>query len=306
MMSAVAPDWIAVDWGSSFVRVWAMNQNGQILAAHTSDQGAAKLRAEQFESVLVGLIQDWLTSDHTLPVLICGMAGSRQGWQEAAYLPVPLKLTNDLKATSVSTHDARIKVSILPGLKQLTPPDVMRGEETQLLGFIQQHPDFKGVVALPGTHNKWVRLEAQQVQQFTTCMTGELFQLLADESVLRHSVQTTEWDWPAFDAAVLQAIAQPQAFMQRLFTIRASDLLQGIAPAIGRARLSGELLGLELSAMHAQGWLPDQQTVVLIGNSKLCDLYARSLGLIGISAQIGAGTDLTVKGLYAAYQELKL
>lgn len=304
MNTQPAPDWIAVDWGSSFVRVWAMSQSGQMLAAQTSDQGAAKLRSEQFEAVLISLIQNWLPETGALPVLICGMAGSRQGWQEAAYLPVPITLTRELTATPVITHDQRIQVFILPGLQQRSPPDVMRGEETQLLGFIQQTPDFNGVVALPGTHNKWVRLQDQQITQFSTCMTGELFQLLSEQSVLRHSVQSPDWDWRAFDEAAFNTLAEPQAFMQRLFTIRASDLLQGTPPATARARLSGELLGLELCAMREAGFIQNDLPIVLIGSSKLCELYARALSLVGIAAQVGAGEALTVNGLYGAYQEL--
>lgn len=306
MSLALAPTWIAVDWGSSFVRAWAMTQDGQILAAQASDQGAAKLRPEQFETVLLSLIQDWLPDTTSLPVLICGMAGSRQGWQEAAYVAIPLMLKRELITARIPTRDARLQVFILPGLKQLTPPDVMRGEETQLLGFIQQTPDFNGVVALPGTHNKWVRLQDQCVTQFCTCMTGELFQLLTEQSVLRHSVQSTDWDWAAFDAAVLKAVAQPQAFMQRLFTLRASDLLQGTASATARAQLSGELLGLELSAMHEAGYIQAHLPIALIGSSKLTELYARALSVIGITAQIGKAEHLTVLGLYAAYQELTL
>ncbi|MFZ1389799.1 MAG: 2-dehydro-3-deoxygalactonokinase [Thiolinea sp.] len=303
-MNTIAPDWIAVDWGSSFVRVWAMSQNGQILAAHTSDQGAAKLRSDQFETTLLGLLQDWLPATGSITVLICGMAGSRQGWQEAAYLPVPITLNSELSPTPVATNDKRIQVLILPGLKQLSPPDVMRGEETQLLGFIQQTPDFNGVIALPGTHNKWVRLQNQQITHFNTCMSGELFQLFSDQSVLRHSVNSSDWDWAAFDAAALNALAEPQGFMQRLFAIRASDLLKGTAPATARAGLSGDLLGLELCAMREAGFIQTDLPIVLIGSAKLVELYARALSLMGINAHIGAGETLTVNGLAAAYQEL--
>lgn len=306
MSLPVAPDWIAVDWGSSFVRAWAMTQQGQVLAAQSSDQGATKLRPDQFEATLLSLIQDWLPKSGTLPIVICGMAGSRQGWQEAAYLPIPLKLTQELSATRVATQDFRLNLFILPGLKQLSPPDVMRGEETQLLGFIQQQPDFNGVVALPGTHNKWVRVQQQQILQFSTCMTGELFQLLAEQSVLRHSVQSEAWSNEAFDSAVLQALEHPQGLMQRLFAIRASHLLEATAPEVSRARLSGELIGLELSAIRAAGFIRAELPIVLIGSSKLSTLYAQALQLMGITAHVGAGEQLTLKGLSAAYQGLVL
>lgn len=302
-MNSLAPDWIAVDWGSSFARAWAMRADGEILAAQASQQGAVKLRPEQFEVALLDLIQAWLPSTGAITVLICGMAGSRQGWQEAAYLPTPLTLSQDLSLTPVATHDPRLQVFILPGLKQLKPPDVMRGEETQLLGFITQQPHFDGVIALPGTHNKWVRLQDQRVLHFTTCMTGELFELLAHQSVLRHSVNSDDWDEAAFDQAIQQALQQPAATSQRLFALRASHLLEGTAPATLCARLSGELLGLELSAIQSAGYLQHELPLVLIANQKLAALYARALTLMGINAQLGAGELLTVAGLTATYQE---
>lgn len=302
-MNNQAADWIAVDWGGSFVRAWLMSAEGQILAAQSSQQGALKLRPEQFEAALLALLHAWLPPVGQVTVLICGMAGSRQGWQEAPYLAIPLTLSHELNPTALTTQDARLRVFILPGLKQLNPPDVMRGEETQLLGFITQNPKFNGVVALPGTHNKWVRLHNQCVLNFTTCMTGELFDLLAHQSVLRHSVQSEAWDHTAFDQAVLQALEQPAATSQRLFALRAHHLLEATTPDILRAQLSGELLGLELSAIHAAAYLQTELPLVLIGSSKLSALYARALKLMGITAHVETGECLTVAGLNAAYQE---
>ena len=296
--------WIAVDWGSSFVRLWAMSANQQVLANKQNDQGAAKLTADQFEAVLLSLIADWLPSNVStaIPVLICGMAGSRQGWQEAPYLSVPITLHADLQFTRPVVHDPRIQVFILPGLKQAAPPDVLRGEETQLLGFLKSNPEFNGVVSLPGTHNKWVRLEQQRVLQFSTCMTGELYQLLSEQSLLRHSLQGEGWSNEAFDQAVLNAYQQPQAFAQRLFSIRASQLVQGTTSAELKARLSGELLGLEISAMQSAGFIHDLP-IVLIGKRSLSELYARALKLLGYQAEITDGESLTLQGLISAFEE---
>lgn len=295
--------WIAVDWGTSFVRVWYLNAQGQILDKRHSDQGAGRIQAPQYEAVLLSLVQDWLKADEVTPVLICGMAGSRQGWQEAPYLAIPLALHADLKPIRVPTQDQRLKVAILPGLKQLQPADVMRGEETQLVGFLSHYPDFNGVVALPGTHNKWVQLQQGTVQHFSTCMTGELFQLLAEQSLLRHSVNSTEWDEAAFEAAVLTAFQSPASGVSRLFNLRARDLLLATPHAELRARLSGELMGLELSAIQSSTLLRKDTPVMLIGTNQLAQLYKTALRLVGIDALLCSGELLSVTGLTALYQE---
>src|SRR5262249_54220513 len=123
------------------------------------------------------------------PVLICGMAGARQGWVEAPYLKTPTRL-DDLHAGAIRV-DAPGDIRILPGIAQDLPerPDVMRGEETQLLGVTEA--DFSGLVCVPGTHSKWVRIDAGQIVEFSTYMTGELYAVMAQHSLLAHAIDPT-------------------------------------------------------------------------------------------------------------------
>lgn len=298
--------WIAVDWGSSLVRVWAMDAQGKVVATQQSSQGANRLQNTEYEATLLNLIEPWLENHQSVPVLIAGMAGSRQGWQEAAYLNLPWSWAKQAQSTFVVTQDSRIRVYLLSGLKQLHPPDVMRGEETQVIGLLTQQPDFNGVVILPGTHSKWVRLQEGVIQAFHTCMTGELFQLLSEQSMLRHSVTTQTWAAEAFDAAFLTALAQPAQLSYRLFSLRAEHLLLDTQPNILGTKLSAYLLALEIAAMREQGLIQAELPLALIGNSRLGQLYAHSLQLLGIKATRFDGEALVQAGLYRAYQELGL
>jgi 2-dehydro-3-deoxygalactonokinase len=295
---AAYADWIAVDWGTSNLRAWAMEAGGTARDMITSDKGMAGLSPEAFEPTLLSLIDPWLGRD-PLPVLACGMVGSRQGWMEAPYRTAPTTPHGAL--FPCPTQDARITLHILPGIKQTKSPDVMRGEETQIAGFLADHPDFDGVLCLPGTHTKWVHISAREIVSFQTIMTGELFALLAAHSVLRHSVSGDAWDEAAFLDAVADTMTRPERLAARLFQIRASHLLEGTANPISKAALSGALIGAELAATRPY-WLGQQ--IALVGAPRLTQIYAAALCAHGLEATEHTGDDMTLKGLTAAYKEL--
>lgn len=288
MSDALAPEWIAVDWGTSNLRAWAMGPQGALAEAHSED-GMGRLSRDEFEPALIRLIAPWLGAS-SVPVIACGMVGSRQGWFEAPYRATPCAPILPGALVQVATRDPRISVMIAPGLKQMNPADVMRGEETQIAGALALHPGFDGVLCLPGTHSKWVHVSAGEVVSFLTCMTGELFALLSEHSVLRHGVAAEGWDDAGFDLGVAEAIARPERLAARLFTLRAEGLLDGLSPATARARLSGLLIGAELASARAY-WLG--QRVMLVGASRLSAAYARALasqGLVATTIDAGACT----------------
>ena len=291
-MTKVTPAWIAVDWGTSKLRAWAMSGDGKVLAEASSDEGMSKLPREGFEPALVRLIAPWLAG--TPPVVACGMVGSRQGWCEAPYRTVPCTPLDRTAQVQAPTNDPRLKVSIAPGLKQTSPADVMRGEETQIAGALRLMPGYDGVLCLPGTHSKWVHISAGEVISFQTFMTGEMFALLSEASVLRHGMQGGGWDDAAFDTAVSDALTRPERLGARLFSLRAEGLIAGLSPQAARARLSGLLIGTELAAAKPY-WLG--QRVTLIGAEKLSAAYARALQAQGVEAQRLNATDCTLAGL---------
>lgn len=292
-------DWVAVDWGTSNLRAWAMGADG-VLADAQSDDGMGKLARDGFEPALLRLIGPWLGTGVT-PVVACGMVGSRQGWHEAPYRAVPCTPLDKAALVPVPTTDARIRVMVAPGLKQTAPADVMRGEETQIAGALALHPAFDGVLCLPGTHAKWAHISAGEVVSFQTFMTGELFALLSAQSVLRHGMAGDGWEDAAFDTALSDAIARPEKIAARLFGLRAEGLIGGLSPAAAKSRLSGLLIGIELAAARPY-WLG--QAVNIIGAEGLAKSYARALQAQGITARLLPATACTLAGLASLYQPM--
>lgn len=289
--------WIGVDWGTSKLRAYAIDENGIPIAELEADSGMGRLKPDEFEATLIALIEPWLRENGTIPVYACGMAGARQGWKEASYRPVPCDLLETSGFTRVETSDPRIDVFILPGLSQTTPPDVMRGEETQIAGFLASEPRFSGTICLPGTHTKWVEVEEGTVTAFHTFMTGELFSLLSEKSILRHSVSETGDDPAAFLQAARDAVARPENVATDLFGLRAASLLAEYRPETARARLSGMIIGHEIGVAGAF-W--SSGPVVLIGSPQLTGHYARVLKAEGARIRIIEAKTATLSGLAIA------
>ncbi len=295
-----AVDWIAVDWGTSNLRAWAMDPDGRPLAEAASGAGMGGLARDGFEPALLALVEPWLAPGRVTQVVACGMVGSRQGWVEAPYAAVPCAPPRAFARPAVA--DRRLAVYVLPGLRQDSPADVMRGEETQLAGLIARESGFDGVACLPGTHSKWAHVSAGEVTSFVSFMTGELFALISGASVLRHSVGADGWSEPDFAEAVGDALSHPERVAARLFGIRAESLLAGLAPDRARARLSGLLIGSELAGARPY-WLG--RDVVLVGAPTLVAAYRAALGQCGLVARTHDATELTLAGLAAARAALR-
>lgn len=295
--------WIAADWGTSSLRLWAMGRDGAVLARASSPDGMGTLASVDYEPLLLRLAGDWLPdrAAPAIPVVVCGMAGARQGWKEAPYRAVPCLPVSGEGMIPVETTDRRLSVKIIPGLSQNAPADVMRGEETQLAGLVARLGGSEAIACLPGTHAKWVRLDAGRVMSFTTVMTGEIFALMAGQSVLRHSVAGEGENRDAFAGAVREMLSEPSRLTSALFSVRAASLLTGADGATGRARLSGLLIGTELAATR-NFWT--ETPVHLIGSGPLSAAYGEALRLAGGEPVIELGEALTLAGLKAAHASL--
>lgn len=292
-------DWIAIDWGTNNLRVWLVSESGEIRDHRQSDKGMGQLEPTGFEPALIALVEDWLNEGGVTPAVACCKVGARQGWIKAPYAEVPCK-PEQADSVHAPVTDPRLSVTILPGLSQIAPSaNVMRGEETQIAGYIAANPRFDGVICMPGTHTKWVHVSAGEVISFQTCMTGELFALLSKQSVLRHSLSGDGWSDDAFDAALSECLTRPASFGARLFELRAADLLQGQSAGEAKARLSGMLIGLDLASAKPY-WLG--QRVVLIGDAGLSVLYQKGLAAQGVAATLTDETAMTLAGLGAAYK----
>ena len=289
----------AVDWGTSSFRLWLLGHDGAVLAETRSGEGMMAAREAGFSAVLERHLEE-LSAPAGLPVIVCGMAGAKQGWREAAYLDTPAALA-DVIGRAVRVEDAVRDVRILPGVAQRDPdwPDVMRGEETQLIGAIGQGVS-SGLVCMPGTHSKWARLDGTRIEHFSTAMTGEMFALLKSQSVLRHSLNGP-LDGPGQDegfvAGARDGLDNPAGLLGQLFTVRAASLLSGQAPDWCAGYLSGLLIGTEIAANRNE---ISTDPVPLIGSDKLCALYMRVLHMAGASGRLVDSTEVVLAGLTAA------
>jgi 2-dehydro-3-deoxygalactonokinase len=294
----VSVDWIAVDWGTSNLRAWAIGRDGEIVHDASSADGMAKLKRDDFEPALLALIGGWLPAGRKTPIIACGMVGARQGWIEVPYSEAPCPPASAQTARAPQTRDPRLDVRIIAGVMQREPADVMRGEETQIAGLLQQSPGFAGVICMPGTHTKWVRVKDGQIAEFKSCMTGEVFGLLASQSVLRFSLGGDGWDDGEYASAVRAGLERPEGFAGALFSIRASSLTAGLSQAAANARLSGLVIGTELAA--TRGYWNDG-TVSIVDNGRQAALYAGALTIAGARITLLPAQDVTLAGLRAAY-----
>lgn len=286
--------WIAVDWGTSHLRVLAIDAAGKTIARKSSNHGMGSLAPPDYEQTLLTLIAPWLNDDTVTDVMCCGMVGARQGWIEVPYHTAPCPPVNATSTQEIETQDQRIRVLIISGICQKSPADVMRGEETQIAGFLADRRSFSGMLCLPGTHSKWVHISGGEITHFKTHMTGELFQLLTSHSILQHSMVTDNWSDTDFKKGVIEGYNNPGHVVSNLFALRAEHLIADLAPTAAKSYLSGTLIGQELSI--ARGALTSEK-IALIGADALADKYQLAMEIIGVSTEIFDVEKATISGL---------
>ena len=174
--------WIAVDWGTSFFRAYLIENELVSDKIETSD-GMKFIQQNDFEKKFISLIEKWLIKGQVVEVLASGMLGARQGWMEAPYEKTPCNL-NNINYVSPLVNDDRFSLKIFSGVSQINPPDVIRGEETQVAGFFYKNLNFKGSVCLPGTHSKWIKVKNGLIEHFKTYMSGELFEVIKKNTTI--------------------------------------------------------------------------------------------------------------------------
>jgi 2-dehydro-3-deoxygalactonokinase len=295
-----SPFCAAIDWGTSTFRLWILDAEGNVLAERRSDDGLQTIGGrEGFPGVMESHLAETGAPD-SLPVIVCGMAGSRQGWVEASYLDTPAPLDKIVEG-AVRVEGISRDVRILPGVAQRDPdhPDVIRGEETQLLGAGASGIE-DGLFCMPGTHSKWVALKAGTLEAFATYMTGELFGLLARQSILAHAISDTKVnpDDPGFLASVEAGMARPADIANLVFEIRPAQLLGFAAAGSGAARLSGALIGTEIAGATARFGGLDH--VHLIASGSLSKLYAGAVEATGSAVATLDADELVRRGLHTA------
>ncbi|WP_439578117.1 2-dehydro-3-deoxygalactonokinase [Elioraea sp.] len=281
---------IAIDWGLTSFRAWRLAEDGAVLDRTTGPFGIRSVADRDFAAVLDRAVGTWRPAT----VLMCGMIGSRQGWVEAPYVAAPAGLA--AIAAALAPVPGMDSAWIVPGVSQ-DPPDVMRGEETQILGVAAPLGAGRHVLCLPGTHSKWAVLEEGRVAGFRTAMTGEVFGLMRTQSMLAPLVPDDAAEDPgAFDAGVDRA-RDEGGLLHHLFGLRAAVLLGRLVPAALPSMLSGLLIGHEIAELSAEA-----QTVHLVGSAALTERYGRALSRFGIAATTH-GEEMAARGLFVIARE---
>ncbi len=299
---------IGLDWGSSGLRAWLIGEGGAVLRSRQAPLGASALSGDAaYAQALEQFTGDWQRARPELPLLACGMVGSKHGWREVPYVSCPA----DVRLLASQMAPGAGGLRIVPGLLDNPsdgPPDVIRGEETQIFGALAQHPELAdATLVLPGTHSKWARVRGGQVLGFATQLTGELFAVLRSHSVLGRLMtdeEESEIDLASFLRGVDAARDQgAQGLLHQLFAVRSLGLTDRLLPAGAADYLSGLLIGHELAANLPT--LAPTQPLALIGELALCGRYAQALGHFGVhKAQLLANT--APAGLWRITRELGL
>lgn len=277
---------IALDWGTSSFRAYLVDGEGRILEERDAPDGILTIQDADFEAVLERHIRDWETE---LPVLASGMITSKQGWIEVPYCPCPAGLDDIARHLHRHVTEEGRTVTFVPGLNYESKgiPDVMRGEETQIFGMLE---DGEGRFVLPGTHSKWATVRNGRITGFTTYMTGEVFAALRNHTILGRLMQEGDHDREAFARGVMTGLDHGERLLHVIFSARTLGLFNRI-PAEGLpSYLSGLLIGCEMAGERKSG------IVTLVGSPTLCARYSEAFAVAGRHAVIG-DPQAAVKGL---------
>ncbi len=296
----ILPSWVAVDWGTSNFRAFLMTEDGQVIDKITASCGLLSVPTGQFSETFRQLCEPWLGSIESLPVLLGGMVGSQQGWLDVPYAELPVSveaLSQNLGEVELPWGNKGWIVPGVTGSNKLNLPDVMRGEEIQLMGLVSRLDQSNTTVILPGTHSKHARIENRALASFQTFMTGELFSILKQYSILGRQLPKQENNKHAFILGVDAALEGSLSSV--LFSARTQRLFNHIATSHVESYLSGLLIGAELSS------LKDQKSVYLVGDGKLCNLYQTAIEHLGMNAEFLSGDDCFLAGLTTIYQQSK-
>ena len=291
---------IAVDWGTSSLRVARVDIQGRVQEERSLPRGILTVPPGGFPAVFQDACGDWMRMPGAL-ALVCGMAGSRQGWMEAPYCECPAGFA-DIASHLVWIEPGRI--AMVPGLscERDGVPDVMRGEETQVFGALALLGLDSGLVVHPGTHSKWVRVAGGRVEGFSTFMTGEFYGLLRQHSILGRTMPPDDGalDADAFERGVRYAL-HTGTLLHAAFSARTLALFDRMPAAALPSYLSGLVIGEELRVHQSDS---GSDPVVVVGADMLTRRYELGLRILGVATR-NAGSHAAWRGLRAIADTLE-
>ncbi|WP_034298899.1 2-dehydro-3-deoxygalactonokinase [Herbaspirillum sp. RV1423] len=305
---------IALDWGTSSLRAYRFDADGRVTDKRALPWGVMNLPPAEndsdtsadagFRRALQAACGDWLRDFPDTPLIAAGMVGSKQGWREAPYLDVPLGIDDIGQTLTAVDTGLGVQLHIVPGLLQCsTLPNVIRGEETQVAGILDQLQVDDILIGLPGTHSKWVHVRDRRIAHFDTFMTGEMYAVLCNHTILGRTMQRDGEADAAGDEAFLRGAVVAKTtdgcagLLSNIFSSRTLGLTGELSPCAQAHYLSGLLIGHEIAALPALTNNVLQQRIALIGDDFLCNRYRQVLALYGVK-QVEIAAAATEHGMW--------
>lgn len=283
MNSAVSePALIGIDWGTSSLRAFLISASGKVLDSVQSAEGIMHVPGKDFDTVFNRLVGS-LTSSLELPTVVSGMITSRNGWVETPYVTIPTGPENLARSLVPHHTQSGSLIHFVTGAttEHCGGPDVMRGEETQIIGSTGLGMS-DGIFVMPGTHSKWVSVADGQIQDFATYMTGEVFASLKDHTILGTLMEPSDFNAEAFEKGVAEAQEPGANLLHDLFHVRTLPLMGQLKGVEAADYLSGLLIGTEIAAAIRD--LPPTSEVTIVGRCDLADRYEIALGAAGLNS----------------------
>lgn len=292
---------VGINWGGSNFRAYLI-ANGSLVDSWTEPAGVAGLTRAEMAGQIAGLAVRWPDAG---PIYASGMIGSNVGWEEVPYAACPAGLRQVIEGRRECDFGGT-RVTIVPGLicrrQSDGCPDILRGEETEILGLVRMRGMADGLVALPGTHTKWVRLHGGQVMDFATSMSGEIYDRLTQRGLLASIVDGQATDGEIFRASVKTAFERRFGLGTAMFGVRTRVITGEFSRSDAAAALRGLLIAADIA--DAIDLFPDdmRDAVPLLGNAGLCALYAAALATVGIETELVDPDRAAVAGFLALHR----
>jgi len=290
---------IAIDWGTTSFRAYRLDEGGRIIDWRSAPAGILTIENGKFATVLEQQAGEWIDAGET-QVVMSGMIGSRQGWMEVPYADCPAGL-DEIAAGMRSVAWSRGEAWIAPGVachEETGVPDVIRGEETQILGCLDRLGSGRHTICLPGTHSKWVEVDNGRIMHFSTHMTGEAFAVLKSHSILGRMMKDADHKREAFADGVRRS-AEAGGVLHHLFGVRSRGLFGDLPDTDAASYLSGLLIGHEIRAAGNVS-----RTIHLLCTPQLAAIYRQAFDAVGMESST-LDADAVTNGLFRLASRLK-
>jgi len=300
------PAYIAIDWGSSRFRAYLLTHHMDIIDSIDQAEGVKQHQHQDYALICKRLLNNWSYAIQTLhlPLFMAGMVGSNIGWHEVPYLSCPLSLSTISKQIVKRKSPWDTHMYIIPGIKleHDRRVDIMRGEETLMIGAVELMQTE--IYCLPGTHSKWIEIKNERLQNFTTMITGELYAILKDHSLLAQGLPTQQFNQQWFDEGIMEMKQSDSSLLVYLFNVRAKRMLGKLPKANVLSYLSGLLIGAELCTMRQKLLIHKDRFLSILASPMLQQRYVSACNLLGICTKVIDSETAFIKGIHTLIKGL--